>query len=485
MSSFAVPGAPGLIVVIPQTGPQGPAGAAVGTAGTGFLHYTAGVADNPARAVNLATGDVSGILPLAEQAAPTGTGFATVTAGAWDAAAAAYPIGFAKGGTGTTALAAGVVKSTGSALAAAGLGAGLQVLRTNAGATDVEWATPNAGTITGITSTGAGAGVVANGTSGANVQVKSLIAGSNVTITNNANDITIAAAGSAPPTGTGFVTVTAGAQDAAALAFPLGVAKGGTGATTFTSNKLLYGNGASAVQAATNVEYDGTGLRIASAATSYLGFALTGTTIAGSGNIRLPYNGASATVVIGVKDSGATDRSFVTYGAGDTWVVGNFSQDLHLNAFGSTAIDMSSGIVSTVSTNETHQTSSDTQFSGPLRGYTGTSSPYSAHGNSDVALSDADHALTAAEYKNQALRFTGALTALRTITFPAPAANAGYAKLVSNMCTGVNGKLTFSTGAGTTVTPFDNQTTSATTNAAWLWIDSNGVHLASQKFAGW
>lgn len=43
--------------------------------------------------------------------------------------------------------------------------------------------------------------------------------------------------GSAAPTGTGFITVTGGAQDSTALAFPLAEAKGGTAATSFPGVK--------------------------------------------------------------------------------------------------------------------------------------------------------------------------------------------------------------------------------------------------------
>jgi hypothetical protein len=66
---------------------------------------------------------------------PTGTGFATTTGGALDAASLPFPLPVAKGGTNRTAL-----------------GTGLQVLRTNSGATDTEWAT--IGTFTAPTGTG-------------------------------------------------------------------------------------------------------------------------------------------------------------------------------------------------------------------------------------------------------------------------------------------------------------------------------------------
>lgn len=46
---------PGKVVIALNTGPQGPAGAAVGEQGTGFLHYTDGVPASPAISVNPAT----------------------------------------------------------------------------------------------------------------------------------------------------------------------------------------------------------------------------------------------------------------------------------------------------------------------------------------------------------------------------------------------------------------------------------------------
>lgn len=57
--------------------------------GTGFLHNTSGSVDPAARAVNLATADITGILPLANEASPTGSGFARVSGGSWVGAASA------------------------------------------------------------------------------------------------------------------------------------------------------------------------------------------------------------------------------------------------------------------------------------------------------------------------------------------------------------------------------------------------------------
>ncbi len=55
--------------------------------GTGFAHVTGGTYDAAARAVNLASSDVTGTLALGNEASPTGTGLAKVSGGAWSAAA--------------------------------------------------------------------------------------------------------------------------------------------------------------------------------------------------------------------------------------------------------------------------------------------------------------------------------------------------------------------------------------------------------------
>lgn len=69
-----------------------------------------------------------------------------------------------------------------------------QVLQTNGGTPQqLSWATPASGEITSVTNSGAsGAGVLKTGT---NVTARRLVAGSNVTITENTDDITIAATG--------------------------------------------------------------------------------------------------------------------------------------------------------------------------------------------------------------------------------------------------------------------------------------------------
>jgi hypothetical protein len=67
-------------------------GGASSPTGTGFSHVTGGARDSAARAVDLSTVDVTGVLPAANMSAPTGTGFSHVTGGARDSAARAVDL---------------------------------------------------------------------------------------------------------------------------------------------------------------------------------------------------------------------------------------------------------------------------------------------------------------------------------------------------------------------------------------------------------
>ena len=80
-------------------------------------------------------------------------------------------------------------------------------------------------------------------------------------------------------------------------------------------------------------------------------------------------------------------------------------------------------------------------------------SPWGAvNGLAVQAVADANQVLAAAIYSRASQRFTGAITANRTMTYPLPASNdETYFKEIDNQCTGAF-SLIFSVGAGTTVT---------------------------------
>lgn len=87
---------------------------------------------------------------------------------------------------------------------ALGTGGSNYVLTDAAGNGVLSWAIPSGGTITGIQNSGIGTGL-ANGVTGTDVIVKSLVQGTNIIITDNGPDITIAANSYLPPTGADFL----------------------------------------------------------------------------------------------------------------------------------------------------------------------------------------------------------------------------------------------------------------------------------------
>lgn len=83
-----------------------------------------------------------------------------------------------------------------------------------------------------------------------------------------------------------------------------------------------------------------------------------------------------------------------------------------------------------------------------------TSAPntaFASEGRATQAMADANQTLAAAIYSRRIVKFTGALTADRTATFPHPASeDASYEKLIVNDCSGAFNVIV-STGTGTTV----------------------------------
>jgi len=98
-----VTGAHGATVVARVNGATVPA---AGSLTTGNVARVSGASALTYSALNLAggAGFVSGLLPIGNIGAPTGTGYAKVTSGAWNAASQAVPIPVADGGTGVTSL---------------------------------------------------------------------------------------------------------------------------------------------------------------------------------------------------------------------------------------------------------------------------------------------------------------------------------------------------------------------------------------------
>lgn len=116
------------------------------------------------------------------------------------------------------------------------------------------------------------------------------------------------------PTGTGFMTTTAGAMNAAATAFPATVAMGGTGQSSLTSGNILLGNGAGAVSSFTPAAGVQTFLTTPSSAN--LAAALTDET--GSGSLVFATSPTLVTPNIGVASATSLAISTGFLGIGNT-----------------------------------------------------------------------------------------------------------------------------------------------------------------------
>lgn len=473
---------------------------ASGALTTGNVLQVTGIKTLAYGAVNLAGGAnfVTGLLPLGNQAAPTGTGPVKVSAGAWVAAATKIALNDTTNDvTGTL----GVVNG-GTGLSA--LGTGLQVLRTNAGATAMEWAT--------ITATITGADTQVLFFDGANNPAGD--ADFTWDKTNNLLTVTAAyRAGGGTYATSGLLRSASNkdivaARNAGNTADVVAVAVDG-------SDILKVGANAAGTRSAAQVTVAPVGAVNLSAGTSanVVISANNGTTVAtasgtfltmgvpidlganyiratdGAGNqptvgfYRFANDTSSNSIpIIATRRSSNTDNVLCLtfdgannnlYLGGDVNFVGN-QQPANIK------YETSGGFHSFyIGSSSKFTVASDYVRAGePITGDFGAS-VYGVHGRVDVPTGDANHTLAASEFAFTHIRFTGADTAVRTMTFTAPASNdLAYWKFLNNQCTGTN-SLTISTGTGATATLTGGQ-------AGWYSFDTAGVKLMlAATFAGW
>ena len=190
------------------------------------------------------------------------------------------------------------------------------------------------------------------------------------------------------PTGTGFMTVTSGSMDAAALAYPLTVAKGGTGLTAppGSTTEIIVNSGGTAYTSAANVKAGS-------------GFVSIGSgTVNTTGAIRLPY--AETDVVLGAKNSAAADCAILSRAAADTWQIGPDSASALSFSLRGNAVTMSpaaSFLVQVNGVNSLRTDGTNVQLPLPISGWAFASLPFrfksstvSCGGGGTITLSDAE-----------------------------------------------------------------------------------------------
>lgn len=336
--------------------------------------------------------------------------------------------------------------------------------------------------------------------------------------------------GYTPPTGTGFVTVSSGATDAASLSFPLAVNKGGTGVASLTLPASGLVVGTTDAQALTNktIVAASNTLTDTSAATGDI-LRHNGTRFVrlarGSANQVLATNGAGTdiawtTAAAGGSPGGSSGEvqtndgaggfagatritagaDFLSIGANAT-ATGNIRLPYAFtmlrrdsgNTTDMNAVACSAGVlylgdvngdgivVRTWSLGTMHfqmggsiddflLTPSTVESAHPLVGSSAYSSPYGVHGESAYDMNNANQTLPAANYQFGIIKVTSTtnFTGNRQLTFPSPASDAvAYQKFVRNTQGGAFA-VNVTCSGGTSVSIAQNK-------GAWILFDTTGA----------
>lgn len=371
------------------------------------------------------------------------------------------------------------------------IAAGANVTVSN-GSNDVTISAASPGEANTASNVGTGAGTLFKQKTGVDLEFKTLEAGSNVTLTNNANTVTIAStaggftaggdlsgtstnqtvvgvrattigtAGGSHPTGrvlrtTGTTTADWGALDLSssnARTGTLPIANGGTGVTALpgaSGNPLI--NSSAALGAATNWTFGVSGL--AGGASSFLSIGTSAVT----GDLRLPSTGT-------IKVRNSTNTADLTFATCDgaalaTVTVGESGVG---NVFLSAAAGGTTGLWSgrhrfgnsAINTEWVSIDATELITRVPIRGMSSANSPFGADGSASVTVAaGATYTLLNTEYRQKIIeiRMTGT-TGARTVAFPSTTSTDGYSKhLVIDNQTDASVTLTLSiAGGGTSAT---------------------------------
>lgn len=371
------------------------------------------------------------------------------------------------------------------------IAAGANVTVSN-GSNDVTISAASPGEANTASNVGAGAGTLFKQKTGVNLEFKTLEAGSNITLTNNADTVTIAStsggftaggdlsgsstnqtvvgvrqttigtAGGSHPTGrvlrtTGTTTADWGALDLSssnARTGTLPIANGGTGVTALpgaSGNPLI--NNSSALGAATNWTFGVNGL--AGGASSFLSIGTSATT----GDLRLPSTGT-----IKVRNSANTaDLTFATCdgAALATVTVGESGVG---NVFLSAAAGGTTGLWSgrhrfgnsAINTEWVSIDATELNTRVPIRGMSSANSPFGSDGSTSVSVvAGATYTLSNLEYRQKIIeiRIVGTAGA-RTVAFPSTTSTDGYSKhlVIDNQLDGIVTLTLSIAGGGTSAT---------------------------------
>lgn len=307
------------------------------------------------------TGGVATWATPAAGAAVTGSGFWRSVGGTLQSAAAAVDL--AGGSTHITG--ALPVGNGGTGLTA--LGSSLQVLRTNVGVTAMEWATISAFT----SPTGSG---VMTTTSGA-MNAASLAWGSaNTVFTSNGS------------VGSWATIVNANVSASAAIAASKLAPPG-------SASQVIFNNGGS-FGATSGFTYDGTG-RITLATGANLGSGAVST----DGLVRSAYPGVSAVTLWGIKDNVGTDQTVIVAGAGNALAFGNTAMNLLISGVSAQFTFTSTWNASVASTGVLDVSGTKFGIGVPVGGYAAFSMPFRFKRAAITQNSTSDTTLSAAQYE--------------------------------------------------------------------------------------
>jgi hypothetical protein len=205
-----------------------------------------------------------------------------------------------------------------------------KVLAVNTGATDVEYiSVGGTGTVTSVSGTGTVNGISLSGT---------VTSAGNLTLGGTLDLSAPPAIGGATPAAGAFTTVTASSA--------IGVASGGTGATSLTANNVILGNGTSAVQVVapgTNgnvLTSNGTTWVSSIAASGGLAYSYTTTPVTATNNqgILADTSGGAFTVTLPATPS--VGNQVIIADAGSSWGTNNLTVGRNGSTIGGLAEDL-------------------------------------------------------------------------------------------------------------------------------------------------